>query len=1294
MRSTEVKSPVRSIRSALQILLLTVATLFVCVSAFSQGSAGRILGGINDQTGGAVSGATVTIIDTQRNLTRTLTTDNAGEYNAPNLLPGTYTVRAVFQGFKTAERSGITLEVNQDLRVDLTLQPGEQTERVTVTEALPMVETTNAELGGTLSNQTINELPLNGRNFNNLLNLRPGVTVYPGASAWTQSTNGMRAKDNVYMVDGTYASDVWMGQSVMNAVMAAGDAGTILSIDSIDEFKTEQNPRAEYGWKPGSVVNMGIKSGTNSYHGTAFAFGRDGNWDALNYFRTAGPNGGTAQPQTPVELEQFGATLGGSIKKDKLFFFTAYEDQRYTIGPTGQHTVPITAPGVGDATNNLIAACQAALAAGAVGSGTPGALTALSAQLAGLSNTCTPLSNYPGLFQPNTGASGIFAPQNLPTQNTIDSGLGKIDYHLNDKHSINGMYFISPGRGVSNDSPAAQTNPLWESNLDARSQVFAGNWTYVPSATWVNEARVGFSHYTQNFFSVDHNQDPANFASNGSTYHFYTGQTNPFYFGFPSLTIQGFQGALGAGWPKVVGPDSTLQLLDHVSYLRGKHALKFGVEVLRFYSSSNVTANAKGPIQFDRLQDFFNGFPNGAPGCTPPTCPGGSTATILTGNLLRHFTEQSYAGFVQDDWRVKPRLIVNLGLRYELNTVQKERDGLQGVFDPTSQFGVVQTNSPYRGDHNNFSPRLGLAWDISGDGKTVLRMGGGLIYEQVSLDVFNGIGNSFGLRVPPTGATFAYCSPAITSGTCAAANSVNQAGPGNVNVINVAFTGTPIINNNTSGTIPFDWINNSASTPIYSLFTNPACGDSFTPLGATGFTPQQCNTMLVDPNFRTPYVTNWTVDLQRQLARNISLEVGYVGTHGTKLIGAQDINQPSCSTPGITACASGAAGPGWTVAAMNTCVTTFTCRPNTANEQLARPYDAKYPWLRFIDDFGNIDHSNYNGLQTVLTARNYHGLTLTTGYTYSHALGESSDQGTSGGLVIPINSYGSNKDQLYRDTTFDMRHRFTISGTYIIPGRKSPGQILQGWSVNSIVQIQTGTPWGVNDTNTDFAGIGEQNATGAQATQGSQWTFIGNPNDFKPQHNFTAVIPTTGGYTPCPTPIPSPLTFNCVSSAPGIPWFPGTKTAAVTPTSNAACNSAAAAQGGAAVAALRNLGCYALGSSVLIPAPYGGYGLGTRNLFRDQGYRNVDFSVTKAWKFGERLSAQFRAEFFNLLNRVDFTNPSGGPGGNSASLNAARAGSSGSGLGYAVNTPDQAGSNPVLGGGGARHVQLGLKLIF
>jgi hypothetical protein len=148
-------------------------------------------------------------------------------------------------------RSGVTLEINQDLRVDLVLQPGEQTEKVTVTEAIPLIETTNAELGGTLQAQIIDNLPLNGRNFENLLQLRPGVTIYPGGSGWAQSTNGLRPQDNIYLVNGIDATDPWMSQSVFNAVMASGDAGTILPVDAIDEFKTEENPRAEYGWRPG-----------------------------------------------------------------------------------------------------------------------------------------------------------------------------------------------------------------------------------------------------------------------------------------------------------------------------------------------------------------------------------------------------------------------------------------------------------------------------------------------------------------------------------------------------------------------------------------------------------------------------------------------------------------------------------------------------------------------------------------------------------------------------------------------------------------------------------------------------------------------------------------------------------------------------------------------------------------------------------------------------------------------------------------------------------------------------------
>ena len=395
----------RNAGKALQVLATALTVLLLCVPAFSQGNAGRISGTIMDQTGGAIAGATVTVTDTQRGVSRTLITDQSGAYSAPNVIPGTYTVKAEAKGFKTIQRENVLVQISQDIRVDATLQPGEQQQTITVTEAIPMVETTNASLGGTVTNQTINELPLNGRNYQNLLSLRPGVQIYPGGGAWTQSSNGMRAHDNVYMVEGIDHSDPWLAQSIINAVGFAGDAATILSMDAIQEFKTEQNPRAEFGWKPGSQVNVGLKSGTNTIHGTAFAFGRTDAWDARNYFNT------TDQAKQGIAMQQFGGTAGGPIVKDRLFWFGDYEGQRYTLDSGWVGTAPITTAGVGNASTNLISACLAATAAfnASPSSGKP--VTALSAHLAGLNTDCTAASGYPGFFPVNNGANGV----NFPT---------------------------------------------------------------------------------------------------------------------------------------------------------------------------------------------------------------------------------------------------------------------------------------------------------------------------------------------------------------------------------------------------------------------------------------------------------------------------------------------------------------------------------------------------------------------------------------------------------------------------------------------------------------------------------------------------------------------------------------------------------------------------------------------------------------------------------------------------------------------------------------------------------------
>ncbi len=320
--------------AAAVFLIMFALSIFSTAPLFAQGTAGRIIGAVTDQSGGAIAGATVIVTDVARNVPRTITTDQSGEYNVGNLLPGLYKVHAEAKGFKAFERTGITLEINAEVRVDLQMQPGEVSQTITVNEDVPMVETTNAELGATLQSAIIADIPLNGRNFENLLQLNPGVTIYPGGSGFTQSANGQRPHDNAYMVNGIMASDPWMGQSVFNAVMAAGDAGTIMPMDAIDEFKTEENPRAEFGWKPGAIVSVGVKSGTNSYHGSAYAYGRDTAFDARNYFNPATVPAGSSisTVKQPVGLEQFGATFGAPIVKDKLFYFVNFESQRYAIG--------------------------------------------------------------------------------------------------------------------------------------------------------------------------------------------------------------------------------------------------------------------------------------------------------------------------------------------------------------------------------------------------------------------------------------------------------------------------------------------------------------------------------------------------------------------------------------------------------------------------------------------------------------------------------------------------------------------------------------------------------------------------------------------------------------------------------------------------------------------------------------------------------------------------------------------------------------------------------------------------
>src|SRR6516164_9964671 len=280
-------------------LTLALSVLLFSVSLLAQANFGRILGTVTDQTGAVLAGAAVTVIDTERGIARSLVTDAAGEFNAPNLTPSTYTVRVQVSGFKTLDRPNIVLEVGKEIRVDLTPQPGEQNQTVTVEATAPLVDSASATLGGTLGNADINDMPLNGRNYQNLLNLRPGVTVYAGGSPWTQSSNNARPDENVWMVDGIINANFYDYRPVGGMPSPFTDGATILPVDAIQEFNLEENPKAEYGWRPGAIVNVGIRSGTNGYHGSAYAFGRSDALDARNFFNQ-GLTNGTCVPNPSV----------------------------------------------------------------------------------------------------------------------------------------------------------------------------------------------------------------------------------------------------------------------------------------------------------------------------------------------------------------------------------------------------------------------------------------------------------------------------------------------------------------------------------------------------------------------------------------------------------------------------------------------------------------------------------------------------------------------------------------------------------------------------------------------------------------------------------------------------------------------------------------------------------------------------------------------------------------------------------------------------------------------------------
>jgi Carboxypeptidase regulatory-like domain len=287
----------------------------------AQTSQGRILGTVTDASGAVVSGAAVTVTNVATGVSRSVASSTAGEYVVPELEAGPYSVKVQSKGFATTERTGIRLEVAKDVRVDVQLKPGVETEVMTVNGEAPIIDTTSDVLGETFSNEAINELPLQGRDFQNLVILQPGIQREPGGGFLSITANGNRPEENNFIIDGIDDNDAYYGTTVINAEGVEGTPATILPIDAIQEFNIQSSPEADYGWKPGAIINVGIKSGTNNFHGSTYYFNRNNAIDARNWFNPVIPGDPVDSRVSAINLHQFGASAGGPIIKDKLFIF-------------------------------------------------------------------------------------------------------------------------------------------------------------------------------------------------------------------------------------------------------------------------------------------------------------------------------------------------------------------------------------------------------------------------------------------------------------------------------------------------------------------------------------------------------------------------------------------------------------------------------------------------------------------------------------------------------------------------------------------------------------------------------------------------------------------------------------------------------------------------------------------------------------------------------------------------------------------------------------------------------------
>jgi hypothetical protein len=796
------------------LVIAVVALLGSSTVANAQRTSGDISGTVTDATGGVLPGVTVTAVCTETRFTRTAVTDGTGGYRLPELPLCTYRVTTDLQGFKSVSRDALVTP-NAVAKADFKLEVGTQSETVNVEGVSPVIEFSD-KLNNRVDAQRIEAMPLSGRDFNSLLNVTPGVQHNPGGGFQGVNVSGARTSSNNFMIDGISNNDRYYGDTVLNSPGVVGVPATLVPTDAIGDFTVQQTPSAEYGVKGGAAINIVMKSGGNVPHGTAYYFRHDEWTDSANFFvqRTGGD-------KTPVKNGQYGGTFGGPIQKDKTFFFGYYEGQRLAV--TSPYVVHVP-------TADQISTARARIAA------------------AGLQTS--PIGENLLKFYPTdpSGNLNVNAP-NISNMNTFSV---KLDHQLSPSHMLNervfyGRNFSSAPAGNSGEIiPPGGAIDMFNSVTDPTVAALVGVvWNATLSNRTLLETRFGFNLFSQTI-EPNNKIDPQSLGIN-------TGPLDAADLGVPGVTTPfGHIGGVG-GYPITTKPTTTTQVSMALTQTRGAHTLKVGGSwdyaynrSVRNQARTTLTANGRSGGDVDALVGLL--------------LARFEIAARSFGQTERHMTQKSVGLFINDEWKANSRLTLTAGLRYELFTPIAEQNNLATNFFPDRglvQVGTGGLDQLYKADKNNFGPRAGLAWDVTGDGKTSLRAGYSLTYDSPQMGTMHP-----GLFSTPT-----------------------------LGVFRVQFSQAPRFVPEAAGVTCLNPNNSSAGGDYVCLQPGvPIFGSS--PTGVPPF-----NIFQAPDDFQLGHYHYFHLTFQREVAHNNSVTASYVGSRGDGLVWRKETNAPALGSP-------------------------------------------------------------------------------------------------------------------------------------------------------------------------------------------------------------------------------------------------------------------------------------------------------------------------------------------------------------------------------------------------------------